>query len=378
MKVVLLLSLALVACDADTFVSPDAGDSGAPDVLPGEGGPTCAAGQILCGATCVDTSSDVAHCGSCKTSCTVLDAGAAACMGGNCVYPMGDSACLALNGNDVFWTNGRGPGSSGVYRVAHGLDGGAPKVISTGDSVPQGIFADDTQVYWSDVGLGNDMGSVHRAKTDGSSATVVADSANGVSRPGPVIAASGNVYWGNGDSSVWFAPTGGGLATLATTTFGPPVFLVATNTAIYWTSNSPALSGSPTIGTYKFGAPAGSSIFTGNQGEAFGGLWVATDDDTVCLARTSQQNVSCGLFKVTGPTIALVKSTAAYGLVETSNQTTLYWTERIPGGSIARVDVGTNAVTKLAQDDSPSCVAIDGQYVYWTARGRLTPGVAPR
>ena len=382
MKLAPLFFLGLAACGTDTFVTPDAGDAGGSDVVAPDGGPACNGGLQLCGSTCTDTKSDVAHCGDCNTACVALDAGAAACMGGTCVYPMTDSACVALNGDDVFWTNGRGPESGGVYRIGHGTDAGAPTLVAGGQAFPHGISADDNQVYWADIGVSTNGGTVHRASPDGSNLKLVADSSSGVSTPGPVIVANNQIFWANvTDASIWAAPTTGGksVGPLAYAT-GVPLFFTATSTAIYWTANPISLSGSPTIGTYKFGDPTGSDLYTGQSGQIFGGVTVGTNDDSVCVARTAEQTVACGLFQVQGPTIPIAKNTPAYGLAKTADGQFTYWTEHVPAGNIVRGDTSVNGttVTDLAQDDSPTCVAIDGQYVYWTARGRLTPGVVAR
>jgi len=378
LRVAPLLFLALAACGTDTFVTPDAGDGGGSDVVVPEGGPTCNANLTLCGSTCTDTKTDVAHCGDCNTACVALDAGAAACMGGTCVYPMTDSACVALSGEDVFWTNGRGPESGGVYRIGHGTDGGAPTLVAGGQAFPHGISADDNQVYWADIGVSSNGGTVHRASPDGSNVKLVADSSSGVSTPGPVIVANNQVFWANvTDSSIWAAPTTGGK-TLGPLDFatGVPLFFTSTSTAIYWTANPISLSGSPTIGKYKFGDASGSDVYAGQSGQVFGGL--STDDSGVCLARTAEQVVACGNFQVQGPNLPVAKGTPAYGLAKTADGSALYWTEHVPGGNVMKHDTGGNTTTSLAQDDSPTCVAIDGQYVYWTARGRLTPGVVAR
>ena len=378
MKLAPLLFLGLAACGTDTFVTPDAGDAGGSDVVVPDGGPTCNGGLTLCGSTCTDTKTDVAHCGDCNTACVALDAGAAACMGGTCVYPMTDSACVALNGDDVFWTNGRGPETGGVYRIGHGTDAGAPALVAGGQPFPHGVAADDNQVYWADIGASSNDGTVHRASPDGSNVKLVADSSSGVLTPGPIVVANNQVFWANvTDSSIWAAPTTGGksIGPLDFAT-GVPLFFTSTSTAIYWTANPISLSGSPTIGKYKFGDASGADVYTGQSGQIFGGL--STDDSGVCLARTAEQVVACGIFQVQGPNLPVAKGTPAYGLAKTADGSALYWTEHVPGGNVMKHDTGANTTTSLAQDDSPTCIAIDGQYVYWTARGRLTPGVVAR
>ncbi len=76
-----------VSADVQTA---DATDSGAPDAQPDV---ACSAG-LYCGASCVDTSTDVRHCGRCGNDCTALtgvDGAAVRCSGGACVLT---GACL--------------------------------------------------------------------------------------------------------------------------------------------------------------------------------------------------------------------------------------------------------------------------------------------
>ena len=102
--------LALCGCSPDSFVSDagpsDAGDAASPDVADADAG--CDAGMMSCGGACVETTSNIKHCGACDNVCAVDDGGAPVCMHGACVYPMGDTACLAVDNGRVFWTNGRG------------------------------------------------------------------------------------------------------------------------------------------------------------------------------------------------------------------------------------------------------------------------------
>ncbi|MCB9592556.1 MAG: hypothetical protein H6719_07480 [Sandaracinaceae bacterium] len=67
--------------DGGASTEPDATttgvDAGPPAV---DAGPSCPAGQTLCGAACVDTSSDATHCGRCGQPC----APGGSCVGGFC------------------------------------------------------------------------------------------------------------------------------------------------------------------------------------------------------------------------------------------------------------------------------------------------------
>lgn len=70
--------LLLAGCGKDGSVDPDSGDD---------------ACRVMCGASCVDTDSDVRHCGACDRDCTALEgvlAEEVACVEGACVI---DGAC---------------------------------------------------------------------------------------------------------------------------------------------------------------------------------------------------------------------------------------------------------------------------------------------
>ena len=61
-----------------------------------EGGP-CAAPRVLCGARCVDLTSDAEHCGACDRTCVVPGAGPA-CVAGECAVGACEEGWLDCNG----------------------------------------------------------------------------------------------------------------------------------------------------------------------------------------------------------------------------------------------------------------------------------------
>ena len=62
----------------DAASQADARDSGGTET-----GPSCSGGKIACGASCVDTSNDPQHCGSCTKTCST----GGDCWNGQCCYP---------------------------------------------------------------------------------------------------------------------------------------------------------------------------------------------------------------------------------------------------------------------------------------------------
>lgn len=65
--------------NAGDFVLNIASDT----VVPPDAGPVCSTGMTLCAGRCVDTASDVAHCGGCGVACS----GGARCASGRCEAP---------------------------------------------------------------------------------------------------------------------------------------------------------------------------------------------------------------------------------------------------------------------------------------------------
>lgn len=382
MKSSIVACLFLCACGTDTFVSADSGeDSATTDGATGDGISGCAAGQTSCGGHCVDTSSSVANCGDCGAACVAIDAGAASCMNGTCLYPMGDTACVAVNATDVFWTNGRASDQGGgVFRMPRGKAAAKPTRVAAAQHFPHGIAAADTQVFWTTSGDVQTNGAVRRAKPDGTApADVASTSTTGAREPGPVTLANNQVYWGNTlNSSIWQGSTDGTAApAFVSFTSGTPTFLTSTPISLYWTANLSANGGTGSVGRYIFKSQVASDMFT-QPNDTFGAVWVSpTDDNTVCLARFQTKQVTCGLWAVTGPTYKTA-SGPAWSLTATNDGSFVYWAERISEGNIVRYDGTALTSSTLATDDTPNCVAIDDLNLYWTARGRLVPGVIAR
>jgi len=95
--------------------------------------PNCTAPNMLCGTTCLDTESSVAHCGNCTRTCSAPAGAAPMCSGGACMV-----ACvtgfLDCNG-DLAPTSGDGcetPSTAAWYHDADGDGHGAPASVMHG------------------------------------------------------------------------------------------------------------------------------------------------------------------------------------------------------------------------------------------------------
>lgn len=84
------------ACSSESTDTPAATDASIPvdaakDSSTIDAGPTCGAGQLACGGSCVNTEKDVNNCGACGKTCGSDEA----CEAGKCALhcPAGTSVC---------------------------------------------------------------------------------------------------------------------------------------------------------------------------------------------------------------------------------------------------------------------------------------------
>lgn len=90
--------LAGCASGADLAMRSDGGIGGGDARAGSDGSAGCAAPLALCGSRCVDTSSDVEHCGACDRTCVVPGA-SAACVEGECAVGACETGTLDCNGD---------------------------------------------------------------------------------------------------------------------------------------------------------------------------------------------------------------------------------------------------------------------------------------
>jgi hypothetical protein len=133
--------------------------------------------------TGLDFTSDSHNCGACGHDCL-----GGPCANGTCgvvVLATGTGTGIAINDTRVYWADADLDG--GILSVAK--DGSHPLTIATGQAAPVGIFADDTNVIWTDIS----NGAIWRANTDGSNpfALYTPDHTGGRG----IVADATNVYW---------------------------------------------------------------------------------------------------------------------------------------------------------------------------------------
>ncbi len=178
--------------------------------------------------TGLDFTDDPRNCGTCGHDCL-----GGACVNGVCgvvLLATGAGTSATIDATRVYWTVPDVDG--GVFSVAK--DGSHPITIATAQAGPEGAFADETNLFWTDISTG----AVLRSNPDGSD-TVTHYDPGAVGGLG-ILADATNVYWvATYAGEVYSAPRagladGGAPTILASSgTYAWGIAQDATN--IYWT-----------------------------------------------------------------------------------------------------------------------------------------------
>lgn len=143
---------------------------------------------------------------------------------------------IAVDSTSVYWTElGLGINTGTVKKV--GLNGGTVITLASGLSSPEGIAVDATSVYWTEWGSGTfGNGTVKKVSLNGGTVTTLA---SGLDSPISVAVDSTSVYWADGnDRSVKKVGLNGGtIITLASDQIYPNAISVD-STSVYWTEAS--------------------------------------------------------------------------------------------------------------------------------------------
>jgi sugar lactone lactonase YvrE len=310
-----------------------------------DGAPSDASTCTVCGAVCVDPTTDQHHCGACFHDClgTACSAGLcaptvlyAADLPGTTDAPMG----IAVDATSVYWAAYVG----GAIRKVP--TGGGAMVTLASDQSPTAVAVDATSVYWVTA-----TGAVRRAALDGSSPFTF-QSGGGQAESVTVDAQS--LYWsGSPTGTVSKAPLGGGPVTILSSGQGHPLGMAVDSSWVYWT----------TSGVSRVGLDGGTTSVLAQGGGATG---VAVDSENVYWASFTAI-MKLPLAGGSPTVVAPVQGGAGNGGVA-ADGTHVYWTE-FKGGRIMKAPRSGGAPAVLASSvggSFPHAIAVDATSVYWT------------
>jgi len=314
--------------------------------------------MLLVGLGCQARPATTANDGSSKTDapgpppCTV--GGTMAGMSITVACGQKSPAKIVVGGDSVFWTNE----IPGVIVSTASRAGGAPRTVVVGNAPAFGIAVDETTVYWTEPTSGKVM---KVARSGGQPVTV----ASGLNNPLHLVTDGTNLYWTAGRRRPNEADGGeldGGETDAGDTDGGG-------------TDGRNADGGRTDAGQSDGGSIGTVSLRPGSKPSTLvSGLSrpnaIAVDDQALYWTDLADGTVSKLPKQPSGssgaPTpVRLADGSRQPGDLALANGH-LYWTDQ--GGRVWHVGRnGGDAEVLASGQDSPSGVAADEQYVYWTA-----------
>jgi hypothetical protein len=233
-------------------------------------------------------------------------------------------------------------------------------------SAPYGLFADGTNVYWTNEGTGEVM----QAATDGSNLLTLA---SGQDHPHAVQVSGGVVYWVLYSASgiLQTTPVGGGPIS----DMGPAaaaVELAVGESLVFWTNNPDDIQSVPLTGLPDGGTP---NLLTGNPLSN----GVALDDTSIYWVNEQDGYVKKADYDLSNET-PLANGDVPWGVAV--DATHIYWTESgsSPGAgkvmTASKVD-GSDSVQLAGSLMDPQGIAVDDTSVYWAGTGDGTINKVP-
>jgi hypothetical protein len=415
------LAAAVIACGSDGSQSllpadrSGPGGSGGADVST-DGGPVpgqpatledgginplyCPTGLSECNGACVDLTKDTANCGSCGATCD------GTCTASRCIVSLGSGGsgqAIAVSSANVYFA-----GSAGLLSVP--LAGG--KVTTVASGANGAVAVDAKNVYFAtpqgvkSIPLaGGDPTRLGRDAAEGITSNgqgVCWTDINGdiVSVPVPAVSAAGVVDDGGaGDGGLG---DGAGPVPRATTlaqSSDNPTGIVASASALYWTTSGTVASGggftplSGSIMRFAFsdfpedgGVPADGGVTTIASSQNYP-LAIAVDANNVywtASGTTANSFADGAVMKAPAAGGAPVTIAAAqafpYGIAV--DGTNVYWANSGSNGSAGTIMsapiAGGAPVTIASGLTGPTYVAVDGTSVYWTTSGGAVMKATPK
>jgi hypothetical protein len=276
---------------------------------------------------------------------------------------------IAVDANNVYWTDEYGGGPRGFAVVKAPLAGGSPTVLAVGQA-PSGLVVDDTYVYWTD----QLAGTVTKTPISGGTSITLAsgDVAGQPLQPSGIAQDAGNLYfespYGPTQGLILSVPKTGGSPTIIASGQPYPNWGIAVDaTSVYWVNNgtNPLYADSAVMKAPLMGGGAPIALATYPFVYAPNGL--ALDGENVYW--TNSNGTVMKVPKDGGCPELLANAFIPWGIAV--DQTHVYWTnEGYDGtGTVMKVPIGGGCAAGLAAGGNLLGIALTAGDVYWVDQG---------
>jgi len=339
------------------------------------------------------------HCGGCGNACPTGPYGSAQCVGGVCSLlcnaGRGDCNGIGTDGCEaILYSDERNCGTCGSDCCSGECNSGTctPKPLYNGTGTGFGIAVNDTHVFVPQYSAFGSVRGIDKSTGNGTSLSIAqyarwitVDSnyaywtendgvmrvpLSGGSRKVLYSAASGKRPWGitllgaevfftdNLGGTIMKVPAAGGTASTLASLQGAPMGIVALPGIpgnVYWANHA----GTDIIGTATTDGTAPHVLLTGDAGAA----WIATDGSSLFWTN----DVTPGVWKVAIGGISKPTQLSATGSTPTCiavNGPYVYWTD-YGAGKINRVGKDGTGEKVIASSANPRGIAVDDKCVWW-------------